>query len=79
MSRGKELFGLLSSARPPKLKTEETYKAVIAKAGLPEDVELFDDYSLCWVGPRTAKSVIVYTCGMPCLPTQGSSLRVDLR
>ena len=32
--------------------------------GLLEDVEALDGFSLCWVGSKTAKKVIVYACGM---------------
>lgn len=48
---------------PPTGDTEETYKKVLAENEFPVDVEKFDGYSLGWIGPRTAKAVILYMHG----------------
>ncbi|TVY41874.1 putative steryl acetyl hydrolase [Lachnellula subtilissima] len=51
------------SVAAPSRDTEETYRKVLAENEIPIDVEKFDGYSLCWIGPRTAKAVILFMHG----------------
>ncbi|TVY42474.1 hypothetical protein LOCC1_G005162 [Lachnellula occidentalis] len=47
----------------PGRDTEEVYKKVLAENEIPIDVEQFDGHSLCWIGPQTAKAVILFMHG----------------
>ena len=49
--------------RLPGRPTEEVYEAIVTEAGLLKDIEPIDTLNLCWIGSRTAKTVLVYFCG----------------
>lgn len=48
---------------PPTTTTDETYKKHIASEGISEEIETLDGFSLCWLGSKTAKKVILYVHG----------------
>lgn len=53
----------LTCKSPPSRSTEETYRKVATENGVTVDVEKLHGYSLGWLGPRTAKSIIMYIHG----------------
>lgn len=69
------MFHRLTFNRAPARSTEETYKKVFAENDAPVDVEALDGYSICWIGPRTAKAVILFMHGI--LPSKAPHISLS--
>jgi len=60
---GGEGIQLTYTTSSPALTASDIYKSVVPLHDLLVDIEELNGFSLCWIGSRTAKSIILYACG----------------